>query len=299
MDRMSSIYIDYCSDCHIFLGPVEGAVFIRNCSNITLIGICQQLRTRDCEDCRFGIHIQSDPIIESSSGMRFAPFSGTYPQLEEHLHASRIAQFSNNWYKVYDFDKSIAPIPRWELLSSYAAGSFFDGCELPEQLTIPDNEIIPLILGPHVRSESRKTLAVVFPTYRRQKKQWRPKNAPPAPEPPLPPTDLSPQTLCKHLGEHPSACIIKVSTKNFEKSRLETLGWNEEQDQDIFRRCGDQMSQLAFILIESTGHADNEEAFQEDLKIWISTLFGTNVKIFDSVELIDSTLNCFFELWSD
>ena len=33
MDYMAQIFIDDCSDCKIFLGPVEGSVFVRNCHN--------------------------------------------------------------------------------------------------------------------------------------------------------------------------------------------------------------------------------------------------------------------------
>jgi hypothetical protein len=38
----------------------------------------KQLRTRDCVDCSFALYSLTDPIIETSRGMAFAPFNGAY-----------------------------------------------------------------------------------------------------------------------------------------------------------------------------------------------------------------------------
>jgi Tubulin binding cofactor C len=39
---------------------------------------CRQLRTRDCHDCTFHLYVKTEPIIETSHNMKFAPFNAAY-----------------------------------------------------------------------------------------------------------------------------------------------------------------------------------------------------------------------------
>ena len=40
-----------------------------------------QLRTRDCRDCTFYLFSLTEPVIELSSDIRFAPFNGGYSEV--------------------------------------------------------------------------------------------------------------------------------------------------------------------------------------------------------------------------
>ena len=40
-----------------------------------------QLRTRDCRDCTFYLFSLTEPVIELSRDIRFAPFNGAYSEV--------------------------------------------------------------------------------------------------------------------------------------------------------------------------------------------------------------------------
>ena len=41
----------------------------------------RQLRTRDCRDCTFYLFSLTEPVIELSKDIRFAPFNGAYSEV--------------------------------------------------------------------------------------------------------------------------------------------------------------------------------------------------------------------------
>ena len=79
-----------CSDsieCRVvsLLQPVLFGVcslFIRDCQQCRFVLACQQFRTRDCRLIDAFFLCESQPIIESSSKMKFACFKYFYPELE-------------------------------------------------------------------------------------------------------------------------------------------------------------------------------------------------------------------------
>ena len=50
----------------------------------------------------------SDPIIESSNNLVFAPFNVGYPHLDEHVKAAGFDATCNKWDQVFDFTKKDA-----------------------------------------------------------------------------------------------------------------------------------------------------------------------------------------------
>ena len=64
---------------------------------------CRQLRTRDCHDCTFHLYVKTEPIIETSHNVRFAPFNAAYRGHSKHLAAAGLTS-PNLWYAVYDFN---------------------------------------------------------------------------------------------------------------------------------------------------------------------------------------------------
>jgi protein XRP2 len=64
------------------------SVFIRNCKNCKVIVACQQFRTRDCGKVDVFLCCNTQPIIEASSGMKFACYQYHYPELKSKLNSS-------------------------------------------------------------------------------------------------------------------------------------------------------------------------------------------------------------------
>ena len=99
------------------------AVVRSDCAHsLTHLFVCvrvfAQLRTRACKNCNVYLYSKTDPIIETSHGMRFAPFNGAYGGLRRHFASANLDPDDNHWRNVYDFNKgeSAYPEPHWELL---------------------------------------------------------------------------------------------------------------------------------------------------------------------------------------
>uniref|UniRef100_A0A4W3K5M8 Protein XRP2 n=1 Tax=Callorhinchus milii TaxID=7868 RepID=A0A4W3K5M8_CALMI len=102
-DHSATITIDDCTNCRIFLGPIKGSVFFRDCKDCKCIVACQQFRTRDCKRMDFFLCCATQPIIESSTGMRFGCFRYYYPELAFQFKDAGLSIFNNNWSNIHDF----------------------------------------------------------------------------------------------------------------------------------------------------------------------------------------------------
>jgi len=104
-DCTVQVLVSYCEDCKIFLGPVSGPVFLRNCNRVVLKSTVQQFRSRDCNDCTILLQIPGNPVIETSKGMLFGPFDAISecPGYANRLESSTLNISSNCWKNVYDF----------------------------------------------------------------------------------------------------------------------------------------------------------------------------------------------------
>jgi protein XRP2 len=114
-DVIATAFIDHCKNCRIFVGPVESSIFVRNCTDCNFVIACQQFRSRDCKDCRFSLLSTTEPIIETSTGMRFACFDYFYFSLQNQLASAGLDVINNKWWQIHDFNKN-ADNPNWDLL---------------------------------------------------------------------------------------------------------------------------------------------------------------------------------------
>lgn len=102
-DKTEQTFVDECSACEMLIGPCEGATFIRDCKNCTFWVATRQLRTRNCTACQFFLHSHTEPIIEASKDLGFAPFAASYTGLAEHMAAAKMDPGKNFWNAIYDF----------------------------------------------------------------------------------------------------------------------------------------------------------------------------------------------------
>ncbi|XP_041671257.1 tubulin-specific chaperone C [Cheilinus undulatus] len=114
----STLHLKHIDRCEILCGPVSSSVFIDECKNSTLAFPCQQLRTHNTTDTQVYLHVTSRAIIEDCRGVSFAPFSWSYPTLEEDFAVSGLDQNLNNWDQVDDFNWLAAgtPSPNWTVI---------------------------------------------------------------------------------------------------------------------------------------------------------------------------------------
>jgi hypothetical protein len=118
MDRSECTTVDYCNDCVIVLGPVEGSLFVRNCKNVVIHAACRQFRARECENCEVHLWCATEPVIEASHGITFSTWDVAYPKLGEHFRALKMDPLDNhfgNEKKIFDFHKDdpAYPLPHY------------------------------------------------------------------------------------------------------------------------------------------------------------------------------------------
>ncbi|XP_023656730.1 protein XRP2 [Paramormyrops kingsleyae] len=115
LDHSAAITVDDCTNCRLVLGPVKGSVFLRDCRDVQCVVACQQFRTRDCKKMDVFLCCATQPIIESSTGMKFGCFQYYYPELAFHFKDAGLSIFNNNWSNIHDFTP-VSGETNWSLL---------------------------------------------------------------------------------------------------------------------------------------------------------------------------------------
>lgn len=125
MDNCTSVQIDECVNCRILVGPCQASLFLRNCKQCTVICAVQQFRTRDCVDVDVYLYsatgtillsmafyclwnetdgmfsyIWAEPIIETSTRLRFGCFPLTYFSLQQQFDKAKFSVWNNKWSEV-------------------------------------------------------------------------------------------------------------------------------------------------------------------------------------------------------
>ena len=82
-----------------------------------------QLRTRDCVNCRFYLYSKTEPIIETSTKMEFAPFNGAFKGHAEAMRGANLQPDHNLWFAVYDFNDEAKTGKNWRLIDRSEEGA--------------------------------------------------------------------------------------------------------------------------------------------------------------------------------
>ncbi|KAM4040530.1 tubulin-specific chaperone C [Anomaloglossus baeobatrachus] len=114
----ATLHIRGLSGCRVLCGPVTSSVFVDNCTNCLFAFSCQQLRTHSTKDSQFYLHVTSRAIIEDCSGLRFAPFTWSYPSIQQDYERTGLDQNRNNWDQVDDFNWLAMDVksPNWSII---------------------------------------------------------------------------------------------------------------------------------------------------------------------------------------
>ena len=116
LDNSEQVQIDQVKNSRIFIGACTSSIFIRNCENCVFYTCCRQLRLRDVVNSNFYIYSMSEVHIEFSSGLKFAPFNGGYPEHSRHLEIARLDAKNNLWYDIFDHNDPSKSNANWSLI---------------------------------------------------------------------------------------------------------------------------------------------------------------------------------------
>ncbi|XP_068704285.1 protein XRP2-like isoform X1 [Montipora foliosa] len=169
LDHTDSVQVDDCIDCRIVIGPCGGSVFFRDCKECQVVLACQQFRTRDCKKMDFFLHCATQPVIETSSGMKFGCYQYFYRGLEGQFEAAKLSLFNNNWSNIYDFTPAGGETT-WSLLPEDASENITDYVPSPDTekfadlfISTADNmSVVPYTLGSRRKRFDESCLVVLF-----------------------------------------------------------------------------------------------------------------------------------------
>ena len=117
LDWSETVQVDRCERCRVFIAASCESVFLRNISDCVVTVAAKQLRMRDCSRVTVYLYAKTDPIVEASSLITFAPFNGACSGLAEAFSAASLDPRYNHWKRVFDFSKddTSLPTPHWSL----------------------------------------------------------------------------------------------------------------------------------------------------------------------------------------
>ncbi|XP_048203717.1 tubulin-specific chaperone C [Perognathus longimembris pacificus] len=104
--------------CRVLCGPVSTSVFLENCTDCVLAVACQQLRVHTTANTRIFLQVTSKAIVEDCSRIQFAPYTWSYPGIEQDFQSSGLDRSRNNWNDVADFNWLVRGVasPNWSIL---------------------------------------------------------------------------------------------------------------------------------------------------------------------------------------
>mmetsp|Transcript_37368 Transcript_37368/g.62898 ORF Transcript_37368/g.62898 Transcript_37368/m.62898 type:complete len:440 (+) Transcript_37368:188-1507(+) len=114
---MRALFIHRVQNCHIYTGPVRGAMLIEDVRACTVMVAAHQIRIHGAVESDFYLHSRSNPIVEHCTGVRFAPYNMYYTGLRTHKRAAGLAEANDLWQQVHDFGWLRAThSPNWSVL---------------------------------------------------------------------------------------------------------------------------------------------------------------------------------------
>ena len=96
---------------------------MRDCKDCTISVACKQFRCRDLYNSTINLYVGNNPCIESSGGLKIAPFNLAYPLLDKHAASAGLNIAENHWELIHDFTEkpsgesnySIVDPSRWKV----------------------------------------------------------------------------------------------------------------------------------------------------------------------------------------
>eukprot|EP00743_Colponemidia_sp_Colp-15_P006579 GILK01007089.1.p1 GENE.GILK01007089.1~~GILK01007089.1.p1 ORF type:complete len:385 (-),score=61.92 GILK01007089.1:53-1150(-) len=102
--NMMAVRIDKLRRCKIFAGPVAGSIHLDDAQDCQFHLASRQIRIHTSQRCDYFLHVRSTPIIEHSTGLRFAPYDFSYPNIEQDMTTAELDSSINCWADVKDFN---------------------------------------------------------------------------------------------------------------------------------------------------------------------------------------------------
>jgi len=113
---LSAVHVAHLSDSILLLPQIKGSMLLHNIKNCVIVASCHQFRMHDSLAVDVYLNISSNPIIETSNNIRFAPYPDTLRELLPHNNLQLLAGNCQH-LAVQDFSHiRTTPSPHWHAL---------------------------------------------------------------------------------------------------------------------------------------------------------------------------------------
>jgi len=158
MDYSSSCQIQKCYNCSIFIAPCYNSIIVRDCNDLNLISISQQIRITNVKKGNFFLFAPTRPTIENSDvnlGMCFLQ----YMELNDLLKKCKLNVWNNKWSLYQTFGKDNKINYADEKIKNQVVNSFQTG--LNEcYISVDQFQILPFTYGKSIDFQNKNNLLV-------------------------------------------------------------------------------------------------------------------------------------------
>ena len=140
LDYTASLRIIRCEDTTIRCGPTKGICRVEGCRGCMITVACSHLIISECQDLIVFLLTASEPVLDSSSQITFAPYNLAYPFLHSHFSRAELDPTKNLWSRVRT---QLEYGGNWSLLPSeqfFLDRKDLHGCPSPED-PVPRPEV--------------------------------------------------------------------------------------------------------------------------------------------------------------
>ncbi|KAH3768108.1 tubulin-specific chaperone C [Pelomyxa schiedti] len=128
-------------NCWVFCAPVAGSIHVENCSNCVLCFAGRQIRIHGTTNCKLFVFAKTNPIIENSSQLIFAPYCFDFEGKEGLFKACEFEESANRFSSVEDFNWLVGgPSPNWTISESHTTVTHNPTStpDVPIEIELPD-----------------------------------------------------------------------------------------------------------------------------------------------------------------
>jgi hypothetical protein len=162
LDYSSSVSIQKCNDCSIFIAPCSNSIIIRDCENLNVISASQQLRLTNVNNSNLFVFCSTSPAIESSSNVRIGMFYIQYMELVEMISKAKLNIWENQWSEFNKFGSDVSVTYANDSIKEEVSAKFQNGFS-ECYMSTDSYQFIPFIYGKSIHiSPNMSNIVLVF-----------------------------------------------------------------------------------------------------------------------------------------
>lgn len=95
LDKIGQITGDNCRNSRLHFGPTERSIYLKDLKNCLITAACRQFRLENCHNLTIFLYCLTEPSIEFSSNITFAPYNFSYPSQDDHFDIAELDPKTN------------------------------------------------------------------------------------------------------------------------------------------------------------------------------------------------------------